>query len=31
MNDWNPLNDKPGLNRIRVGEVDLKPGDRVRL
>ena len=31
MNDWDPLSDRPGLARIRVGEVDLKPGDRVCL
>jgi hypothetical protein len=31
MNDWNPLSEKPGLDRIRVAGVDLKPGDRVRL
>jgi hypothetical protein len=31
MTDWNPLGDKPGLDHIRVGEVEFKPGDRVRL
>ena len=31
MNDWNPLDDKPGLEFVRVGDVDIKPGDRVRL
>ena len=31
MNDWDPLSDKPGLDHVRVGQVDLKRGDRVRL
>jgi hypothetical protein len=31
MNDWNPLEEKPGLDCVRVGDVDLKPGDRVVL
>jgi hypothetical protein len=31
MNDWDPLEEKPGLDRVRVGEVELKPGDRVVL
>jgi hypothetical protein len=31
MNDWNPLIERPGLDRVCVGGVDLKPGDRVRL
>jgi hypothetical protein len=31
MTGWDPLSDRPGLDRIRVGDVDLKPGDRVRL
>ena len=31
MSDWHPLSERPGLDRIRVDGVDLKPGDRVRL
>ncbi len=31
MTDWNPLAERPALDRVRVGEVELKPGDRVRL
>jgi hypothetical protein len=31
MTGWDPLGDRPGLDRVRVGDVDLKPGDRVRL
>src|SRR5947209_7710904 len=31
MTNWDPPGDKPGLERVRVGDVDLKPGDRVRL
>jgi hypothetical protein len=31
MNDWDALSDKPGLEQVRVGKVDLKRGDRVRL
>jgi len=31
MNDWDPLSEKPALERVRVGDVELKPGDRVRL
>ena len=23
MNDWNPLEDKPGLDKVRVGDWDL--------
>jgi hypothetical protein len=29
--NWDPLREKPRLDKIRVGEVDLRPGDRVRL
>jgi hypothetical protein len=31
MENWDPLNDRPGLASIRVGDVELHPGDRVRL
>ena len=31
MTNWDPLSEKPGLERIQVAGVDLKPGDRVRL
>jgi hypothetical protein len=31
MNDWDPLFDRPRLERVRVNGVELKQGDRVRL
>jgi hypothetical protein len=31
MNDWDPLFDRPRLERLRVSGIELKPGDRVRL
>jgi hypothetical protein len=31
MSDWRPLGERPGLDRIQVDGVGLKPGDRVRL
>ncbi len=31
VNDWEMLIECPGLECIRVGNVDLKPGDRVRI
>jgi len=31
MTDWDPLSARPGLDHVRVGERDLRPGDRVRL
>ena len=31
MDDWDPLAEKPGLDRVRVAGVDLQAGDRVRL
>lgn len=31
MTNWNPLEDKPALETVRVFGVDLKRGDRVRL
>ena len=31
MTDWDPLSDRPGPDHVRVGNVDLRPGDRVRL
>lgn len=31
MDNWNPLEEKPKLQSVRVLGVDLKPGDRVRL
>ena len=31
MSEWDPLAEKPALDRVRVGDVELKPGDRVRL
>ncbi len=31
MNDWNLLTEQIPLNRVAVGEVELKAGDRVRL
>ena len=31
MNDWGPLEDRPALECVRVGDADLKRGDGVRL
>jgi hypothetical protein len=31
MADWDPLSDRPGPDRVKVGGVDLRPGDQVRL
>jgi hypothetical protein len=31
MNDWNPLEQKPAVESVRVFGIDLKRGDRVRL
>lgn len=31
MSNWNPLEDKPRLDHIEIGGVELRPGDRVRL
>jgi hypothetical protein len=31
MNNRDPFREQPRLDHVRVGEVDLKPGDRVRL
>jgi hypothetical protein len=31
MTDWDPLRDKPRLDCVRVGDAELKLGDRVRL
>jgi hypothetical protein len=31
MTDWDPLRERPQLDHVRVGAVDLRPGDRVRL
>ena len=31
MTDWDPLSDRRGPDHVRVGDVDLRPGDRVRL
>jgi hypothetical protein len=31
MPDWDPLGERPRLGRVRVGEAELAPGDRVRL
>jgi hypothetical protein len=31
MTEWNPFGEPPRLERVRVGDVELKPGDRVRL
>jgi hypothetical protein len=31
MNEWNPLEEKPALESVRVFGVELKRGDRVRL
>jgi hypothetical protein len=31
MLDWDPLRERPRLDRVRVDGTDLRPGDRVRL
>ena len=31
MNDWDPFGTRPGLASVRVGTLELRPGDRVRL
>ncbi len=31
MSNWDPRSERPALQSVRVGGVDLKPGDRVRL
>jgi hypothetical protein len=31
MNDWDPLSERPRLDSVRVADVVIKPGDRVRL
>jgi hypothetical protein len=31
MTDWDPLSARPGLDSVRVGTVEMRPGDRVRL
>jgi hydrogenase maturation protease len=31
MNEWNPFEEKPKLESVRVAGVDLHPGDRVRI
>jgi hypothetical protein len=31
MTDWDPLAERPRPDHVRVGGVDLRPGDRVRL
>jgi hypothetical protein len=31
MTDWDPLNERPCPTSVRVGEVEIKAGDRVRL
>jgi hypothetical protein len=31
VTDWEMLIERPGFTYIRVGEVEMKPGDRVRL
>jgi hypothetical protein len=31
MNDWDPLFDRPRLESVRAGGLELRPGDRVRL
>jgi hypothetical protein len=31
MNDWDPLFDRPRLESVRANDLELKPGDRVRL
>jgi hypothetical protein len=31
MTDWDPWAERPRLGAVRVGELELKPGDRVRL
>jgi hypothetical protein len=31
MSDWNPLQRPPSIGQVRVGDIILRPGDRVRL
>ena len=31
MTDWDPLQERPRLESIRVGDAEIRPGDRVRL
>ena len=31
MNDWDPFLDRPRLESVRANNLELKPGDRVRL
>ena len=31
MTDWDPLAERPRLQRVRVSEGEIAPGDRVRL
>jgi hypothetical protein len=31
MNDWDPLFDRPRLECVRANDLELRPGDRVRL
>ena len=31
MTDWDPLLERPRLESVRVGDNELKPGDRVRI
>ena len=31
MSDWDPLAERPRLDRVRAGDVEIRPGDRVRL
>ncbi len=31
MSDWDPTGERPRPESVRVGDVELKPGDRVRL
>jgi len=31
VTEWEMLIERPGMERVRVGDVDLKPGDRVRI
>ncbi len=31
MTDWDPPRERPRLDGVRVGDQELKPGDRVRL
>ncbi len=31
MTDWNPYRERPQLDRVTIGSVEVRPGDRVRL